>query len=81
MNKRFLLLAQVFMTCFMAASMSGIMGLVIVGPSAVWLASWPRQFVIAWPIAFVLTMALWPLSMWLSGAVLRGGRRQSPEQV
>ena len=70
------LLTQVIMTFIMAATMSGVMGLIFTGPSMEWLASWPRQFVIAWPIAFVLTMLAWPASTALTGAILgsRAGR-------
>lgn len=50
-----LLLAQAFITFFMAASMSGIMSVIHLGPSMEWLHTWPREFIIAWPIAFVLT--------------------------
>lgn len=71
MNKKFLLIAQVFMTFIMAATMSGLMGLIIAGPSMEWLASWPLQFLIAWPIAFALTMVAWPASMKLAGAVMK----------
>ncbi|QGK68983.1 DUF2798 domain-containing protein [Allosaccharopolyspora coralli] len=59
------------MTFIMAATMSGIMGLVFTGPSLEWLTAWPKQFIIAWPIAFVLTMVAWPASMALSAAILR----------
>lgn len=71
MSKKHALLSQVVMTFLMAASMSGLMGLIIAGPSMAWLTSWPLQFLIAWPIAFALTMVAWPLSMKLAGAALR----------
>ena len=57
-DKKTLLLAQVFITFMMAASMSGIMSLLALGPTSQWLHVWPRQFAIAWPIAFVLTMVV-----------------------
>ncbi|MHC3128113.1 hypothetical protein OB03_12870 [Brevundimonas sp. GN22] len=50
-----LLLAQVFITFFMALSMSGIMSAIHMGVGAEWLRVWPREFIVAWPIAFVLT--------------------------
>jgi hypothetical protein len=50
------LIAQIFITFMMAASMSGIMSLVALGPSMQWLGVWPKQFLIAWPIAFLLTL-------------------------
>ncbi|WP_017593898.1 DUF2798 domain-containing protein [Nocardiopsis potens] len=71
MNKKSALLSQVFLTFIMAATMSGVMGLLFTGPSMEWLTGWPEQFVIAWPIAFVLTMGAWPASTALAKAVLR----------
>ena len=78
LNKNFILLSQVFMTFMMAASMSGLMGLFHAGPTLEWLKDWPLQFLIAWPIAFCLTMVAWPAAMKMAGAVLRAqARRQS----
>lgn len=57
-DKKTLLLAQLFITFMMALSMSGIMSLLQLGPTAEWLAIWPRQFIVAWPIAFLLTMVI-----------------------
>lgn len=71
MNKKTVLISQVIMTFIMASTMSGIMGLIIVGPSMEWLAAWPLQFAIAWPIAFALTMVAWPASMALTRMVTR----------
>ncbi|WP_127752113.1 DUF2798 domain-containing protein [Devosia sp. 1566] len=55
-DKKTLLVAQLCITFMMALSMSGIMGLLVMGPTAEWLQAWPRQFITAWPIAFVLTL-------------------------
>lgn len=55
-DKKTLLIAQLCITFMMAFSMSGIMGLIAMGPTAIWLWTWPQQFIIAWPIAFVLTL-------------------------
>ena len=71
MSKKFIFVAQIFMTFIMAASMSGLMGLIFTGFSMQWLADWPQQFLIAWPIAFVLTMFTWPASMAMARFVLR----------
>lgn len=71
MDKKFVLLSQVFMTFIMALTMSGLMGLIVQGPSMEWLTHWPLQFLIAWPIAFALTMVAWPAAMALAGATLR----------
>lgn len=71
MSKKYILVAQIFMTFIMAALMSGIMGIIIMGPTMEWLAAWPKQFIVAWPIAFILTMFTWPASMKLAGVVLK----------
>lgn len=71
MSKKSILISQIIMTFIMAATMSGIMGLIIMGPSAEWLTAWPQQFIVAWPIAFALTMVAWPASMALAGKILR----------
>ncbi|KGN32059.1 hypothetical protein N802_10675 [Knoellia sinensis KCTC 19936] len=75
MDKKSALISQVIMTFIMAATMSGTMGLIFAGPSMEWLAAWPRQLIIAWPIAFALTMIAWPVSMKLTGAILRPRER------
>lgn len=72
MDKKSVFLSQVIMTFIMAATMSGILGLIFGGgPSMQWLSTWPKQFIIAWPIAFALTMVAWPASMALTAAILR----------
>lgn len=71
MSKKFVLLSQVFMTFIMAAIMSGLMSLFAMGPSMEWLAAWPKSFIVAWPIAFALTMVAWPTSMTLAKKVLQ----------
>ena len=66
-----LLLAQVFITFFMAALMSGIMSAIHLGLTAEWLRIWPREFIVAWPIAFVLSQIVSPLSFKLAFTVRR----------
>lgn len=80
LNKR-ILLTQVIMTFLMATTMSGVMSLIFTGPSLEWLAAWPRQILIAWPIAFVATMVLWPASMGLAGAILRPRAETAPAEA
>ena len=77
MDKKSALLTQVIMTFIMALSMSGILGLIFKGPSMEGLSRWPKQFMIAWPLAFALTMVAWPTSMALSGAILRSRKGRS----
>jgi Zn-dependent protease with chaperone function len=71
MDKKTAIISQVFMTFLMALSMSGIMSLIMLGPTTVWLRIWMTQFVMAWPIAFVLTMVAWPASKKLTRLVVR----------
>ena len=80
MNKNFILLSQIFMTFMMAAAMSGLMSLFHSGPTLEWLKDWPLQFLIAWPIAFCLTMVAWPAAMTMAGAVLRAKAGKSAPQ-
>lgn len=55
MDKKTLLIAQILITLMMAATMSGIMSAIGMGMTREWLGLWPKQFLIAWPIAFVMT--------------------------
>jgi hypothetical protein len=71
MQKSTIIVSQIVMTFVMAACMSGIMLLIALGPSAAWRQLWPTQFLMAWPIAFVLSMVAWPLSMGLARRVTR----------
>ena len=69
-EKKILLVAQGFITLMMAASMSGIMSLIALGPTRQWLMEWPIAFITAWPIAFVLTLFAGPLGFKLATKVL-----------
>ena len=75
MDKRTIIVSQILMTGMMAFSMSAIMLLLAVGPTAQWLEIWPTQFITAWPIAFVMTNVAWPLSQALTRKILGGGKR------
>lgn len=55
MDKKTLLIAQILLTFLMALSMSGIMSALQLGLTKEWLDVWPEQFLIAWPIAFIMT--------------------------
>lgn len=57
-GKKTLFVAQLLITFMMALSMSGIMSLIALGPTREWLYAWPGQFIIAWPIAFCLTLVV-----------------------
>jgi hypothetical protein len=69
-DRKTLLLAQVLITFMMALSMSGIMSLIALGPTAHWISVWPKQFLIAWPIAFVLTLFISKFAFALAFAIM-----------
>ncbi|OWU81551.1 DUF2798 domain-containing protein [Phaeobacter sp. 22II1-1F12B] len=60
MDKKTLILTQVIMTAIMAVSMSGIMSFIALGPTALWLSTWPKNAIVAWPFAFVLGAVAFP---------------------
>lgn len=66
MKRKTLILAQLLITFMMAFLMSGTMSLIAIGPTAEWLANWPRQALIAWPIAFIFTQVTTPLAFALA---------------
>jgi hypothetical protein len=73
-NRKTLLFAQLMITMMMAASMSGIMSMIALGPTLEWLHAWPRQFIIAWPIAFVLTLFVSRIAFGIAGRVFGSGQ-------
>lgn len=75
-DKKTMILAQALISMMMAASMSGIMSLIALGPTAEWLADWPKAFIIAWPIAFCMTLVVGPLAFRMAGAIMSGLQRK-----
>lgn len=75
-DKKLLLLAQAAITMMMAFSMSGIMSLIALGPTAQWLHEWPKAFITAWPIAFCLTLFVGPLGFKIAGFILSLTRKR-----
>ena len=71
MPTKTLLIAQVFISMMMALLMSGIMGMIALGPTELWLSSWPRSFLTAWPIAFLLSLPVGKVSFALSAMLSR----------
>ncbi|MGB8815481.1 MAG: DUF2798 domain-containing protein [Paracoccaceae bacterium] len=61
-----ILLAQFFISFMMATLMSGILGLLHLGFTAAFLHEWGRALVIAWPIAFCLSLAVGPIAFKLA---------------
>ncbi|MYM55032.1 DUF2798 domain-containing protein [Thalassovita mangrovi] len=71
MDRKTLIVAQLLITVMMAVLMSGFMSLIAIGPTAEWLAGWPRQAITAWPIAFILTQGVSPLAFALAVRVTK----------
>ena len=64
--KSTVILAQVFISCIMAFLMTCIFTAIPTALSPGWVGIWLSRFAVAWPIAFVLSMAVGPLSFWLA---------------
>lgn len=71
MDKKTLILTQIIMTFLMAVAMSGIMSFISLGPTAHWLAVWPKSALIAWPFAFALSAIAFPLAARIAGWITR----------
>jgi hypothetical protein len=65
-DKKTLLIAQLFISGTMACLMTGFFGFLHFGPTALWLHEWAQAFVIAWPVAFCLSLVVGRLSMKLA---------------
>ena len=65
-TKATVILAQVFISCLMAFLMTGIFTAIPSPLAPGWVGIWLTRFATAWPIAFVLSMAVGPLSFWLA---------------
>lgn len=65
-SKKTLILAQVFISAMMAFMMSGIFSFAHFGLTSEWLVRWSQTFIIAWPLAFVLSLGVGPLSFYLA---------------
>ena len=52
------LLAQIFISFMMAFIMTGFFGFLHLGATQTWLWDWASAFVIAWPVAFGLSLVV-----------------------
>ncbi|KHT62644.1 major facilitator superfamily permease [Photobacterium gaetbulicola] len=55
-KKQTLIIAQIFISFMMAFLMTGIFSFIELGLTKVWLYTWMKHFITAWPIAFVLSI-------------------------
>lgn len=68
-SKKTLILAQVFISAMMAFLMSGIFSFAHLGLTVEWLAGWSHTFIVAWPLAFVLSLGVGPLAFFMANKV------------
>lgn len=68
-NKKTLILAQLLIAMMMAGLMTGIFGFIHMGPSPDFFAEWGRSFLMAFPIAFVLSLGVGPLAFRLANRI------------
>ncbi len=66
-----LLIAQLFISGMMAFMMTGFFGFLHLGLSAEWLREWSHSFVIAWPVAFCLSLGVGKLAFKLAAMITR----------
>jgi hypothetical protein len=64
-----IIIAQVFISCMMAFLMTGIFSFLSLGPTIEWLHAWPKAFLTAWPIAFVLSLFVGKLSFRIAAMI------------
>lgn len=69
-SRKLIILAQVFISCLMAFLMSGLFSYFHLGLTMQWLQIWSSTFIIAWPIAFVLSMVVGPVSFRMASFIL-----------
>ena len=65
-STRTVLLAQLFISGIMASAMSLYMGVAHSGMGIGFLPLWGKSILMAWPVAFVLSLGIGPLAFWLA---------------
>lgn len=55
-NQKTVIITQIFITLMMASLMTGIFSFFELGFTQVWLQAWLSKFIVAWPIAFILSL-------------------------
>lgn len=67
-----LILAQVFISGTMAFLMTGVFGPLFHGFPHGWLSNWISHYLMAWPIAFLFSLMVGPLSFWMAKKIAGG---------
>ncbi len=70
-TKATVLLAQFFIALFMAFLMTGIFTAIPTGFAPGWVVIWLQRFIVAMPIAFVLSLGVGPLAFFLASRIVR----------
>lgn len=65
------ILAQAFISCMMAFMMTGFFGFLHLGFTSAWLNEWGKSFIIAWPVAFCLSMIVGRVGFKLAHSITR----------
>jgi len=65
-HPRTIIVAQLFISCMMAFLMTGFFGFLHFGPTKYWLREWAGAFIIAWPVAFCLSLVVGKLAFSLA---------------
>ncbi|KFC67337.1 hypothetical protein FF80_02258 [Devosia sp. LC5] len=69
-NKKTLILAQALISLMMAFCMTGIFTFLPFGATTEWLAAWSKGFIMAWPIAFCLSMPVGKIAFGIAGRLM-----------
>lgn len=64
-----ILVAQILISDMMAFLMTGFFGFLHFGLGSAWLAEWAKAFVVAWPVAFCLSLIVGKLSFKIAGRI------------
>ncbi|WP_378942791.1 DUF2798 domain-containing protein [Mesorhizobium sp. ANAO-SY3R2] len=67
-----ILLAQAMISFAMALMMTGFFAFLALGPTSEWLHAWARSFVIAWPVAFCLSLVVGKVAFKIAAALTVG---------
>ncbi|MDD8023066.1 MAG: DUF2798 domain-containing protein [Paracoccaceae bacterium] len=65
-EKLTIIVAQIFISCLMALSMTLIFSVLPVGFGPGWFATWMQHWLTAWPVAFVFSLGIGPLAFKLA---------------
>ena len=68
---RTILIAQLFISGMMATLMTGIFGFLKLAATAAFVQQWGESLVMAWPIAFMLSLVVGPIAFKLAYQVNR----------